>query len=175
MTEMDRSKIYQYSNGKFTLVAVEGIAIPLRDGSIKYRGRERYKGVDFSPVVIGSHPGEDFMVANVYGDKFLTLTAVQDKSLGKRLRTSFVSNGNGNHALDFLIDLSEVFELEPVEPSRELIQSARVAFMPLASLYEQALKKLRDSKAAARIISEALRLQQSTYVRDARVEKYPHN
>lgn len=170
---MDNTKLYIMDNGNMRTIGIEGDAITLREGIQKYKQKGKYKKeADFSPIVLGRHYGEDFMAVNIYGEKFCTMTALQ--CINSKPNTSLVSIGIKDLALEFLVDFANFLQIDLQEPSKRLILDAQIASEPLVLLYKEAFQK-KDEKFASLLISQALRLQQQTYVRDAKKERAKDN
>ena len=153
-------------------VGIEGNAPPLRETVPRYKQSGRYKGADFGPILGRERDQGLFMAANIYGDPFCTLTAVQYET--HTPNTSLTCAGISTLPLEFLADLAEALQIEPVEPSKGLKEAVDTGTIPLLMIYRQA-KQMQSPKLAATLISKSLQMQQQVYHRKAHFASAPDN
>jgi len=163
---MDKSNLFMYEDSNFMVVAAEGNAPALIEGIEKYQKSGKYRReADFSPILWGKSPKEDFLVVNIYGKRVCTMTVFQHPS--NRPNTSLVCSGNKKLPLEFLADFAEIIELEKQEPSRELITEAQASQNAFFWLYQKVSEE-KGEDFAAKMISTSLKIQHQKYLSESR-------
>jgi len=172
---MDRSKLYTHKTGNFVAVCAEGSAMNLEEGIKRYKLDGRYRGgVDFTSILRGDSDNEIFVVANIYGNPFCSLTVAQNKFNQRNSdKTILACYGNRQLPLDFLDSFAEIIDLNPSIVSHELVRQAEQAKLPLILNFQKYLSKGEDF--AAMVLSYSLRKQQQEYERNAMVEARANN
>ena len=169
---MDKSKVYVKDYGNFIGVGVIGNAPPLEETIPKYKATCRYRGADFSAILLGGSDQETFMAANIYGDPFCTLTIEQNNSVMPNTTVGCI--GNSRLTLEFLTDLTEALQIEPVDPNSVFKREIEMATAPLLELY-QGTCQMGSPKLAAKVLTRALQMQMQRYHADAMHEAAPNN